>query len=147
MIPLQSGVFKFNSDKKSKLYYYDILLNGKLLGYIGSDEIDQLTSKLRYLKALGSSSGNPMSQGIPKYLEICHVPKIELANCTYSLYPALYLYTTPGRMMRPVKNLTTNGTEYIGSMEQCYLHVCIKPEEFVETVSEKFPDIYLLSEK
>jgi len=52
MIPLQSGVFKFNSDKKSKLYYYDILLNGKLLGYIGSDEIDQLTSKLRYLKAL-----------------------------------------------------------------------------------------------
>ena len=135
MIPLQSGVFKFNSDaKKSKIYFYDIVLNGKPVGYIGSDEIDQLTNKLRYMKALGNASSNPLSQGIPKYLEICHVPKVELANCTYTLYPALYLFSTPGRMMRPVKNLTTNETEYIGSMEQCYLHVCIKPEEFVENV-------------
>jgi hypothetical protein len=37
-------------------------------------------------------------------------------------------------MMRPVKNLSTNDIEYIGTMEQCYLHVCVKPEEFVENV-------------
>lgn len=140
MMPLQSGVFKFNpnSKKNPKTYTYDVLLNGKLLGYIDSDEIETLKTKLRYLKALSTTeqaASNPLAQGIPKYLEICHIPKIELANCSYSLFPALYLFTNPGRMVRPVKNLTTNETEYIGSMEQCYLHVCIKPEEFVEDVS------------
>lgn len=142
MLPLQSGVFKFNTEaKKSKVFYYDILLNGKPIGYIGSDEIDDLKNKLRYMKALGASDQadtNPLAQGVPKFLEICHIPKIELANCGYSLYPALYLYTSPGRMMRPVKNLTTNQTEHIGTMEQCYLHVCIKPEEFVENVRNVF---------
>ena len=52
----------------------------------------------------------------------------------YSIYPGLFIFTGPGRMMRPVINLSTNNTEYIGSMEQVYLHVCIKPEEFVEGV-------------
>lgn len=138
MIPLESGLFKLSSDsKKSKVYFYDIVLNGQLLGYIGSTEIDAFQAKLRYLKALSTTekaSEHPLCQSIPKFLEICHVPKPDLANCSYSLYPALYLFSSPGRMMRPVKNLTTNETEYIGSMEQCYLHVVVKPEEFVETV-------------
>ena len=144
MIPLQSGLFKFNDDKakKSKSYFYEVLLNGKVLGYVDSNEIEQLKTKLRYLKALATSSKakeNSLAQGLPKYMEICHVPKIDLDGCSYSLYPGLYLFTSPGRMMRPVQNLNTNENEYIGTMEQCYLHVCIKPEEFVENVT-----IYLI---
>jgi DNA-directed RNA polymerase I subunit RPA2 len=140
MIPLQQGFFKFKSESNSKkskpTFYYEILLNGKLVGHIESSDIDNLTKKLRYLKALASSNNNEnnLAQGLPKYMEICHVPKIDLENCSYSLYPGLYIFTTPGRMMRPLTNLTTNDIEYIGTMEQCYLHVCIKPEEFVENV-------------
>ncbi len=144
MLPLQSGLFKFGIEsttpnKKSKTYYYEVLINGKLVGFIDSNDMNEIKSKLSYLKALvntpSDSIDNKLAHGIPKYLEICHVPKIELSNCNYSLYPGLYLFTTPGRMMRPVKNLTTNQTEYIGTMEQCYLHVCVKPEEFVADVS------------
>jgi hypothetical protein len=51
------------------------------------------------------------------------------------MYPGLYLFTGSGRMMRPVTNLSTNNNEYIGTMEQGFLHICIKPEEFVEGVS------------
>ena len=142
MIPLQSGLFKFNSDlssktSSSKTFHYEMLLNGRVLGYVGSDEIEELTLKLRYLKALActpNAKENDLTQGLPKYMEICHVPKNDLNNNTYSLYPGLYLFTNPGRMMRPVKNLSTNDIEYIGTMEQCYLHVCVKPEEFVENV-------------
>lgn len=140
MLPLQSGLFVFNNElntKRSKTFYYEVLLNGKLVGYVESNDIDDLKNKLRYLKAISSTSlakENPLAQCIPKYMEICHVPKIELSNCNYSLYPGLYLFTTPGRMMRPLKNLTTNENEYIGTMEQCYLHICIKPEEFLEDV-------------
>jgi len=142
MIPLQSGLFKFSSTEKTskksvKTFHYEILLNGKVLGYVDSHEIDELITKLRYLKALSSTpqaKENSLCQGLPKYMEICHVPKIDLNSNTYSLYPGLYIFTSPGRMMRPVKNLSTNDTEYIGTMEQCYLHVCVKPEEFVENV-------------
>ena len=144
IIPVQQGFFKFKSEsstKKSKsTFYYEILLNGKLVGHVESAEIDDLTKKLRYLKALASNNNNEnnLAQGLPKYMEICHVPKINLENCSYSLYPGLYIFTTPGRMMRPLTNLTTNDIEYIGTMEQCYLHVCIKPEEFVENVIIQF---------
>jgi DNA-directed RNA polymerase I subunit RPA2 len=152
MIPLETGIFQHKQsikESKKKSYFYDILLNGKVLGYVSSDNIDDLCLKLRYLKALISRSPQTdannneniskktlaLSKGIPKYLEICHIPKISLDNCNYSLYPGLFLFTTSGRMMRPVKSLNTNDIEYIGTMEQCYLHVCIKPEEFVEGVS------------
>ena len=145
MIPLQSGLFKFNNVEKSskkiviKTFHYEILLNGCVLGYVDSNEIDDLILKLRYLKALASTSNeanqNELAKGLPKYMEICHVPKIDFNSNTYSLYPGLYLFTNPGRMMRPVKNLSTNDIEYIGTMEQCYLHICVKPEEFVETVN------------
>jgi DNA-directed RNA polymerase I subunit RPA2 len=144
MVPLHSGLFKFKADaKKSKTYYYDVVLNGKPLGYVDSSEVNSMAEKLRYLKALANcpietqkkSENFSVVQGLPKYMEICLVPKIEQENCSYTLYPGLYLFTSPGRMMRPVKNLSTNNVEYIGTMEQCYLHVCIKPEEFVEDVS------------
>ena len=90
-----------------------MLINGKLVGYIESTEIETIKNKLRYLKAISTTpeaENNPLAQGLPKYLEICHIPKIELSNCSYSLYPGFYLFTSPGRMMRPVKNLTTNQT-------------------------------------
>jgi DNA-directed RNA polymerase I subunit RPA2 len=143
MAPFQSGFFKFQTQKslkKSKTYYYEVILNGKLVGYVESNEIEEMKKKLRYLKALATNSTqqeikeNPLIQGLSKYMEICHLPKVDLENCNYNLYPALYIFTTPGRMMRPVKNLLTNGNEYIGTMEQCYLHVCCSPEEFVENV-------------
>jgi hypothetical protein len=111
MIPMQSGIFKFNNGEKSskktaiKTFNYEILLNGRVLGYVDSSEIEELILKLRYLKALASmpngANQNEFANGLPKYMEICHVPKIDLNNNTYSLYPGLYLFTSPGRMMRP----------------------------------------------
>lgn len=137
MIPHESGLFKFSTiQKKNKIYFYEVILNGQLIGYIDSNNIDDLTRKLRYVKALATQkSDNKLCQGISKYMEICKVPRTDLEKNTFSLYPGLYIFTSPGRMMRPVKNLVTNQTEYIGTMEQCYLHVCVKPEEFVQDVS------------
>ena len=138
LIPLQSGIFKFSINEDQKQFFYEVLLNGKLLGYVEGSEAATMVKKLRYLKALSTTphgKENPMTHGLSKHMEICHIPKIELSNCTYSLYPGVYIFTTPGRMMRPVKNLTTGHTEYIGTMEQCYLNVCIKPEEFNENVN------------
>ena len=123
-------VASLNSTQVADLY--EVFLNGKLLGFANANDINSMASKLRYLKTLSADEANhDLAKGVSKYMEICVVPSQELANCSYTLYPGLYLFTSPGRLVRPVRNLQTNTVEYIGTMEQCYLHICVKPEEFV----------------
>lgn len=54
---------------------------------------------------------------IPPWTEIVLVPKTGKA----SLYPGLFLFTAPCRMMRPVRNLALGKQELIGTFEQ----VCV----------------------
>jgi DNA-directed RNA polymerase I subunit RPA2 len=134
MIPIQSGSFRFQV-KEAKVFFYEIILNGCVLGYIDEHAVDDFVIKIRYLKAKSTASN---SNDLPKYMELCKIPKINLQNLTpFSLYPGVYVFTTPGRMMRPLTNLSTDSIEYVGSMEQAYLHVCIKPEEYIEGVCFK----------
>ena len=44
-------------------------------------------------------------------------------------YPGVYLFSTPGRLTRPVINLKCNKQEFIGSMEQIYLEIACVPED------------------
>lgn len=44
-------------------------------------------------------------------------------------FPGLYLFTTPGRMMRPVINLYTKSVEFIGTFEQVYLNIAISTDQ------------------
>lgn len=37
------------------------------------------------------------------------------------LYPGLVLYTTAGRLMRPVRSLVTGSVDYIGTLEQVWV--------------------------
>ncbi len=40
-------------------------------------------------------------------------------------FPGLFLYTSPARMMRPVRYLPTGDTEWIGTFEQVRVLVCL----------------------
>lgn len=51
---------------------------------------------------------------VPPWTEIVLVPKTGKA----SLYPGLFLFTTPCRMVRPVQNLALGKQELIGTFEQ-----------------------------
>lgn len=66
-------------------------------------------------------------------MEIVLIPKG--SHGRYTLYPGLFLFSTPARLIRPVLNLISNTTEYIGTFEQVYLGICITHEEFVPGVS------------
>jgi hypothetical protein len=43
MIPIQSGSFKFGHETKND-YFYEVILNGKPLGYIESANVNDLTT-------------------------------------------------------------------------------------------------------
>ncbi|XP_023018323.2 RNA polymerase I subunit Rpl135 isoform X1 [Leptinotarsa decemlineata] len=95
-----------------------VQLDGRMLGYVASREAAAVANKLRSYKIEGVK--------VPETLEIALVP----LKKSVSQYPGLFLFTGPARMMRPLLNLFEGKTELIGTFEQVYLDVCMRPEEF-----------------
>ena len=67
---------------------------------------------------------------VPPTLEIGYVPFVKGGQ-----FPGLFLFTTPARMLRPVRNLSTGTTELIGSFEQVYMDIAVDPAEVYPGVS------------
>uniref|UniRef100_A0A8B9XH33 DNA-directed RNA polymerase n=1 Tax=Bos mutus grunniens TaxID=30521 RepID=A0A8B9XH33_BOSMU len=75
---------------------------------------------------------------IPPWMEVALIPMTGKP----SLYPGLYLFTTPCRLVRPVQNLELGKEELIGTMEQIFMNVAIFEDEVlagVTTHQELFP--------
>ncbi|KAJ7532498.1 hypothetical protein O6H91_13G006400 [Diphasiastrum complanatum] len=93
-----------------------VLLDGRLLGHMRSDLIPAAATHLRKLKVTGTSE-------VPDDLEVAYVP------CTFAgAYPGLFLYTTPARFLRPVKQLESffrsdEVLELIAPFEQAYMDI------------------------
>ena len=100
-----------------------VLLNGQVVGTATAKMATKIADQLRVLKAKGLES-------VPAVLEIGYIPPTPGGQ-----FPGLYLFTTPARMMLPVRNLATNTTELIGSFEQVYMDIAVDPSEVHEGVS------------
>uniref|UniRef100_A0A1A9WUR2 DNA-directed RNA polymerase subunit beta n=1 Tax=Glossina brevipalpis TaxID=37001 RepID=A0A1A9WUR2_9MUSC len=109
MIPVDSSLL----DPDSKLFV--VLLEGKHLGYIRQADAAKIVDKLRALKIEGK---------LPEMLEIAYIPYKKKGK-----FPGLFLFVGPARLMRPVRNLTFNKIEYIGSLEQVYMEIAIDASE------------------
>uniref|UniRef100_A0AAQ5YM08 DNA-directed RNA polymerase subunit beta n=1 Tax=Amphiprion ocellaris TaxID=80972 RepID=A0AAQ5YM08_AMPOC len=110
---------------------YPVVLDGAVVGWVEADLAPAVADSLRTFKVLREKK-------IPPWTEIVLVPKTGKA----SLYPGLYLFTTPCRMMRPVQNLALGKQESIGTFEQLYINVGIFEGEIepgVTTHQELFP--------
>eukprot|EP01156_Anaeramoeba_ignava_P017810 Anaeramoba_ignava/a90072_53.p1 GENE.a90072_53~~a90072_53.p1 ORF type:complete len:1135 (+),score=342.28 a90072_53:1006-4410(+) len=125
---------------KKKIITYPIMLDGCLIGrVIGGKLVEtenqtnrkKSSSRIEYdnqyilkiadqLRMLKVSKKN----GIPENLEIVPIEKQ-----TGSLFPGIYLFTRPARMMRPVINLLTKTIEKIGTFEQTYLNIALNVDD------------------
>ncbi|XP_052192678.1 DNA-directed RNA polymerase I subunit 2-like [Diospyros lotus] len=93
-----------------------VLLDGHVVGFIPSDLVEKAVSHLRRLKLSATS-------GIPEDLEVGYVP-LSLGGA----YPGLYLFTSPSRFVRPVRNISVaseenSDIELIGPLEQVYMEI------------------------
>lgn len=100
-----------------------VQLDGRVIGWARPELAKQLAQDLRIWKTEGKHS-------IPMDLEIGYVPPSEGGQ-----YPGLFLFSTRSRMMRPVKYLTNGRDDQIGSFEQVYMDIAVKPEEIEKGVS------------
>ncbi|XP_057697376.1 DNA-directed RNA polymerase I subunit RPA2 [Corythoichthys intestinalis] len=97
---------------------YPVLIDGALVGWAEAELAPGVVDALRRFKVLREKKVAP-------WTEIVLVPKTGKA----SLYPGLFLFTTPCRMMRPVRNLELGKRELIGTFEQLYVEVAVTESE------------------
>jgi len=114
MVPIQD--MHKNIDLSNHL---DVLLDGISLGFVHPDQLHSMADRLRAVKI------NPNDSRVPQMTEIACIPKKEKPG----QYPGLFIFTSAARMMRPVWNVAGNCVEYIGTLEQVYMEICVREEE------------------
>uniref|UniRef100_A0A8C2S2A5 DNA-directed RNA polymerase n=1 Tax=Capra hircus TaxID=9925 RepID=A0A8C2S2A5_CAPHI len=110
---------------------YPVLLDGVMIGWADKEIAPGIADSLRHFKVL-------REKRIPPWMEVVLIPMTGKP----SLYPGLYLFTTPCRLVRPVQNLELGKEELIGTMEQIFMNVAIFEDEVlagVTTHQELFP--------
>ncbi|XP_075920649.1 DNA-directed RNA polymerase I subunit RPA2 [Petromyzon marinus] len=110
---------------------YPVMLDGSFVGWADPRIAPEIVSTLRTYKAR-------KEKRVPPWTEVVLVPKTTCA----SLYPALYVFTGAGRLIRPVRNLALGTEELIGTFEQIYMDIAIRENEIVKGVTthqELFP--------
>ncbi|KAI5119589.1 hypothetical protein M0805_005761 [Coniferiporia weirii] len=100
-----------------------VQLDGRMIGWASPALAKQLATSLRIWKT-------EKKYNVPLDLEIGYVPVAEGGQ-----YPGLYLFASRSRMMRPVKYLPNGKDDQVGSFEQVYMDIAIKPEEIEPSVS------------
>ncbi|CCA77052.1 probable RPA135-DNA-directed RNA polymerase I, 135 KD subunit [Serendipita indica DSM 11827] len=100
-----------------------VQLDGKVVGWATPSLAKHLATTLRILKTEGR-------ENVPLDLEIGFVPVSQGGQ-----YPGLYLFTSRARMMRPARYLPNGRDDSIGSFEQVYMDIAIKPEEIDPTIT------------
>ncbi|GKV39647.1 hypothetical protein SLEP1_g47390 [Rubroshorea leprosula] len=93
-----------------------VLLDGRVVGSLPSLEVEKVVAYLRRLKVSSASV-------IPDDLEVGYVP-LSFGGA----YPGLYLFTSPSRFIRPVRNISIppgseRNIELVGPFEQVFMEI------------------------
>eukprot|EP01128_Nolandella_sp_AFSM9_P002490 TRINITY_DN12860_c0_g1_i1.p1 TRINITY_DN12860_c0_g1~~TRINITY_DN12860_c0_g1_i1.p1 ORF type:complete len:1162 (-),score=271.11 TRINITY_DN12860_c0_g1_i1:50-3343(-) len=97
-----------------------VLLDGQVVGYLPPSLLSQFEANFRQLKM---DSSYPI---IPEHSEIGVIAPGGVQ------FPVVYIFSGPARFVRPVTHLGTKRTEFIGSFEQPYLSIAVRPKEVGE---------------
>lgn len=93
-----------------------VVIEGVFLGYIAATQIEEVVTSLRAEKSKSRSHMN--------MVEICHIP----LSSEHGLFPGLYIFHGPSRLMRPVIQLNSGKVEFIGTLEQAFLAIDSRQE-------------------
>jgi DNA-directed RNA polymerase I subunit RPA2 len=96
-----------------------VQLDGRVLGYCPAKRAREIAQLLRHWKVNGEKQ-------IPRELEIGHVP-----TSNGGLYPGVYLFSHPARMIRPVKYMAADKLDYVGPFEQQYMNIACVDDDVI----------------
>ncbi|KAK3070016.1 DNA-directed RNA polymerase I subunit RPA2, partial [Teratosphaeriaceae sp. CCFEE 6253] len=94
-----------------------VQLDGRILGFCTPKQAKTIGDTLRYWKVEGS-------HGVPVELEIGFIP-----SSNGGQYPGVYMFSSPARMIRPVRYLPLDKQDFVGAFEQPFMSIaCTEPE-------------------
>jgi DNA-directed RNA polymerase I subunit RPA2 len=88
------------------------MLDGVVVGSVRAAEAAAATASLRAAKVASPPK-------VPATLEVAYVPPVSGAGA----FPGIYLFSSPSRLMRPVRQIASGAVEHIGSLEQVFMSV------------------------
>lgn len=107
-----------------------VLCDGVLIGGVHVESAYNFVQELKNNRSISLSYSKGENVEKPVYLfepttEIAYFPRTDHPGP----YPGIFLFTQAGRLVRPVMNLTTRSTEWIGPMEQVFMEIaCVKED-------------------
>ncbi|CAG9310885.1 unnamed protein product [Blepharisma stoltei] len=108
--------------------YIPVMLDGCIIGY--TNEPEEFEKKLRLEK---------IRETIPRTMEIAYLSR-------KPLFLGIFLATTQGRLVRPVRHIETGEKDWIGPLEQLNLSIaCLPKDRKPETSHEEFSPLNMLS--
>ncbi|KAI8978122.1 hypothetical protein BDB01DRAFT_800873 [Pilobolus umbonatus] len=112
-----------------------VMLDGKIVGWCTVKTAERVAKSLKIWRVNGE-------KGLPLDLEIAYVP-----HSYGGEYPGLYMFSSPARMMRPVKYLGNGKTDMIGTFEQVYMDIACMDDEIIPgiTTHQEFSPTNILS--
>ena len=100
-----------------------VQLDGRIIGFCQAKKVGEIAQLLRHWKV-------SQEVDIPLEIEIGYV-----APSNGGLYPGLYLFSGPSRMLRPVKYLPLNKIDFVGPFEQQYMHIACLSTDIIPSVT------------
>lgn len=94
-----------------------VQLNGRILGFCSPKQAHAIADTLRYWKVQGD-------RDIPVEAEIGYIP-----NSKGGQYPGIYIFSQASRMVRPVRYLPLEKTDFVGPFEQPYMSIACTENE------------------
>jgi len=98
---------------------YPLMVDGRFVCDIPMADFTYWVDKFRDVKRKSLYKFNP-------YVEVAAFEE----DC--GAFPGIFLFSYPGRLVRPVRHLKTNQIEYVGPLAQPWMNIAAIPEEVVE---------------
>jgi DNA-directed RNA polymerase I subunit RPA2 len=102
--------------------YLPVLLDGVRFGGLPINRAADIVKQLRLLKLDGT---------LDPTMELAYIPFSPLGGA----YPGLYIFTSPGRLIRPTVHLGGKQVEWIGPMEQVFMDIACIPDDITEVTT------------
>ncbi|KAF7457580.1 RNA polymerase 1 beta subunit [Cryptosporidium felis] len=94
-----------------------VMLDGRVMFHIPRDDLRVWESRLRALKWQTSPSI------LPIHAEIACIPPGS------GMFPGIYIFTAPGRLVRPIMHLETAQVDWIGPLAQPWMNIGVTEDE------------------
>jgi len=108
-----------------------ILLDGCPIGRVEFHKLEIVAQQLRALKQNKDKHGCE------------HMEVVCITREWKHLFPGLFIFLGPSRLIRPVRNLDTGNVEWIGPLEQLFLNIGVLNSEVEQANSPSADDKYI----